>query len=582
MRTHFSAAGLMALVLAGSAMAQPAVMDRVPAGAALVVVTRDMQALSQRAKPLAALLGAQGNIPGDDLTKMGEKLLAQPGVKKDGSLVLMMPTAPAPAENVDGEEAGDEAAPPTVLSLVPVTDYKAFIEGLGGKAEGICEVEINGQPVCIRDLGEGFALMGGPREAVEGYKGVTGQMAAHKARLGVAGRRIADSADMLMIADAQAFKEQIESGGANLGMGGGMGGIGAIAGGMDDPMSAIMNLRKAIARDGKTAVMGMSGTEAGYAVDLAGIFNEGSESAKIFAKNGDSTALMAKLPAQSFYLAGAFDMSAPGVRSLVGDSAAKAGGDEAAPTAFSALADSMGKADGVAMVVGANKAGPMAGIFINTVAYLSTKDSASMLTAVREAGEKMKDTTLGGSKIKTDYKKDVAEAQGVKFDAWATTVKFDPNDPNSFMAGMLNQTLFGQSGGFGQMAAAMDGGLVLTMSQNTPLMSSAIEAAKSGKGLAQDEGLAAVRKHLPPNRSMEMYLGTQAIMDAALPMLEDYLGEEIAVPKNVPPVGMAGSMEDGSMSVRLFVPMGVIRAAESMMKAMKAAEEGLEPIDDGA
>ncbi len=580
MRTCFSAAGLMALVLAGSAVAQPAVFDRVPAGSALIVVTKDMQAAAERAKPLAALMGAQGELPGQELTAMADKLLLQPGVKKDGSLVLIMPTAPKQVEHVEGEEVDEEGAPPVVLILVPVTDYKAFVTGLGGKGEGVTEVEIEGQPVCIRDLGDGVALMGGPREAIEGYKGVTGQMAAHKARLGPAGRRIADSSDMVIVADAQAFKEQIESGKTGMGLGGGMGGIGAMAGGMDGPGEAIANLRKAIARDGQTAIMGMGGGEAGYTLDVAGVFKEGTESAKMFAKNGDSAALMSKLPAQSFYLAGAFDMSAEGVRSLM--SGAGGGGDEeSVPSAFDALTSAMGKADGVAVVVGANKAGPMAGIFINTVAYISTKDSKGMLEAFRANGEKMKDTSLGGTKVKTDYKKDVAEASGVKFDAWSTTITPDPNDPNAFMAGMMMQTLFGQSRGFGQMAAAMEGGLVMTMSQNTPLMSSAIEAVKTGKGLGQDAGLAAVRAHLPPNRSMEMYLGTQAIMDAALPMAEDYLGEEIAVPKNVPPVAMAGSMEEGSMSIRLFVPMGVIRAAESIMKAMKAAEDGLEPMDGG-
>ena len=126
----------------------------------------------------------------------------------------------------------------------------------------------------------------------------------------------------------------------------------------------------------------------------------------------------------------------------------------------------------------------------------------------------------------------------------------------------------------GGMVANTGNGVVMTMSQNTPLFTKAVEAAKSGKGLSEDEGIKGVQAHLPANRVFEMYLGTKSIMDtinSAMAMFGG--GAEIKVPAKISPVGMAASMEAGGVDIRLFVPIDVIKSVAEAVEAAKAGGE---------
>jgi hypothetical protein len=548
----------------------PAVLDRVPAEAALVVVTRNMRAAQEHAAPLVKLMEGR-DAPLREPKESLDRFLAAPGVKADGSLAIVMPKAP-PAPDPDAmEDAGEE---PAFVILVQVSDYAAFVSNLGGdpKAE-MANVRWDDMAGFVRQL-DGFAVLGKDEQTVRGYSS-QGQMRAHLSRLSQAGVRVVDRADVVMIVDAQAFRERIQQ--APINRAGMAGGLPVNVAGLTGPLGS---MRDALARDGAISVIGWTGGESGQALDFVAVFRQGSEMANLCTGGEDSGSLMARLPRIPFYFAGAADLRSPLIRRIIdAEGVPGEAGDNEVPSAFDALGTNMKNADGVAMVVGANKAGFMAGIFVNTVSYIASKDSRAMLGALRESVAGMKDTTVGTTKVKIDYKQDVAEAHGVKFDAWTTTLTFDPNDPNSFMAGMTMQTLFGQGKGFGQMAAAVDGGLVMTMSQNTPLMSNAIASATGGPGLGTDESLAAIRPHLPGKHGLEVYLGSDAILNAVKTTMEDYLGEEIAVPANVPPLGLTAGTEDGVVSMRLFVPARVFEAIASIIKAMEAAEEAPEPLD---
>lgn len=569
-----SALALLALVAGSTAsLAEPpAILDRIPGEAPLVVVTRDLAAAAEKSKPLASLLAGQAELPGGDFAKHMEKFLAIPGVNRSGSVAVVLLHAP-------DAEAADMGEAPDALALVPVSDYAAFVRALGGKGEeAVTTLQFDGQDAFVRKLDDTTAVIGAVRESVEGFKAVTGQMKVFQGRMGAAGWKVADKADTIVIADAQAFKEQIEK---PDGFGGQMRVPGMAlpgGGGMGPVMEKV---RESLARDGKTAMIGFTGNEAGLAFDFVALFREGTEAAKVFATNGDSSALLSRLPNQPYYLAGAADLSAPGVRELISEArAARQGGDEGPPSGFDAIGRNLESAEGFAMVVGANKAGPMAGVFINTAAFIATKDAKGMLEALRANADAAKETKVGGATIKINYSRDVAEASGVKFDASSTTIDPDPNDPNAFMAGMMMQTLFGNPRGFSQMAAATERGLVMTLSQNTPLMSSAIQAAQTGQGLGEEESIKAIRSQLPAQRSMEFYLGSATILDAVKTGVEEFLGEEINVPANVPPVAMAGGMEGGAVSLRLFVPNAVISAVEQLKAQFNTVNDDLEPMDD--
>ena len=172
-------------------------------------------------------------------------------------------------------------------------------------------------------------------------------------------------------------------------------------------------------------------------------------------------------------------------------------------------------------------------------------------------------------KFDVDYKPEAVEVSDVKADTWSMKLNADANDPAAAQMNMVMPILFGQDG-LGGMTAAVEGGVISTLSKNTPLFTKSIEAAKTGKGLAEDEQIKEVQKHLPDNRTFEMYLGTKSILDTVNSLMAMFGGGvDWKVPDKISPVGMAASADGGGIDFRLFVPTDVIKtgaaiAAESM------------------
>jgi hypothetical protein len=125
------------------------------------------------------------------------------------------------------------------------------------------------------------------------------------------------------------------------------------------------------------------------------------------------------------------------------------------------------------------------------------------------------------------------------------------------------------------MIAPVESGVVMTMSKNTPLMTTAIEAAKSGKGLADDAQIKEVQSHLPSGRMFEMYLGTKSIMETINGFMGMFGGgAEIKVPAKVSPIGMAAGVEGGGVDFRIFVPTDVIETVAAAIKEAQQMDEG--------
>jgi hypothetical protein len=152
-------------------------------------------------------------------------------------------------------------------------------------------------------------------------------------------------------------------------------------------------------------------------------------------------------------------------------------------------------------------------------------------------------------------------------------MEFDPNDPMAAQAQMMTSMIFGQ--GMNGMNATVDSGLISVYSQNTPLMNSAIEAAKSGKNaLGDDALLKEARSHLPEDRTMEFYIGVKPLMDAAIGAMAMFGGgPEITVPAQLSPIAAGGTANNGGVTFRMFVPSDVIKGIAEVTKQMNAGEE---------
>ena len=144
----FAPAALVVAVLIGAAAPQARaqkVTDLVPSDALLVIKIRNVQEVSNKIAALAQQFGIAGFNPAaaDPLGALEQMTGMSAGVNKAGDaaiVILNIPegvakkvavVAPAGAEVVEGEQQDDDADEPPILILIPVSDYKAFVQGFG-------------------------------------------------------------------------------------------------------------------------------------------------------------------------------------------------------------------------------------------------------------------------------------------------------------------------------------------------------------------------------------------------------------------------------------------------------------------
>jgi len=570
-----SAAFLLAAAGLNPALADvPAAMDRVPANAAMIITVRDMEQFRARAEDLAKVLNAPIDKNDEkNPVNMTKKLLAVEGLDKHGSLaVAVMP-------DKEGKVDFDQQEGPVVI-VVPVKDYAAFAKGLGAtEVTGISSIKVDEKPAFTKDLGGGFAAMSPHKDLLESFEGKAGNNATHKTTIGKAGQQIADTSDLMFVVSVAGIKPQLEEGISemkeNMKMAGAMAQQGAEQ--VQVMTTFIGNIADAFVRDGQVGIMGLGLGDKGVSLDFGAQYKEGSPSAKFLSSSGSASKFLAKVPNQPFLFAFAMDLSGPALKQAVkemADAGAKAGGKDTGMGigSFAALKKSIDKCDGAATIMGASAAGLM-GLFANTSTFISTSDPKGYLTASRDALKEMNGKEMNGLKAKVESKPEDVEIGGVKADTWSMT--FAPNDPNDPQAGqiqMMMGMMFGQ-GGLGGMTAPVEGGVVQTLSQNTPLFTKAVEAAKNGKGLADDEQVKEVQSQLPASRTFEVFLGTKSILDAVNAAMGMFGGgADFKVPAKVSHVGMGASTDGGGLDFRVFVPADVIKTVAGIAQSMKGGD----------
>lgn len=523
----------------------PPVLDRVPTGASVIVAIANVSETHGGIKRYADRFGVEDAAV---QLAMLEAMLSSDGMNAAGSAAFVM---------VD---------PETTYMLLPVSDFNALIAGLGGEAaDGFGQADVMGEMAFFRDLGGGFAAAGPDDGTLRGLPATSGTMDAHTKRLGKTGKAVAEQSDMVVIADVQALRPQIEEG-VN-GMRQQMEFM-AMMGGQDEQIGQAMGimdaLSAAITRDGRVALMGVDFAEEGMRLEFAAQFEEDSPSAAFFTAPGNSGSILARLPNVPYILAYAVDFSSPGLRKGLSEMINLAA--QADPEAIGLVGvnplqflDSM---DGSGMVLGHTPALLTGGLMANTVAYTKTTDPAGMVGAMKQAFANMDGKAADGVMYKTAYTDGAGEAAGTKYDAWSMTMSIDFNAPNAMEAQQMQQgmmLMFGPTGGPSGFLAATEGGLVQTMSRNSQLLAKAIESAKSGKGLGAEKGIASVAEHLPAGRSFEAYVGVQRVMESVGSMMAMMGGFPMPrVEGELPPIGIAATTHDAGLRATVYLPNKVM------------------------
>lgn len=566
-RTAMLSAGLL-FALAGTARADvPAAMDRVPANAGMVIAVRNMEQTKDRMEGLGKRLNAPMDEGGDENPlNMARKLLGTAGLNKSGSMaVALMPDAKGQLD-LEGEEGKENA-----LIIVPVSDYAAFAKGMGAtETTGIASVTVEEKPAFLKDIGGGFAVMGPSKEHVEGFAGKGGNAAAHTKNLGRTGMQIADKSDVIFVISVSALKDKIDEAVASMKEEGKD--MAEMAGPQAEQVQAMMGMAQgvmeAFARDGQVGIMGLGLGEAGVSLDFGAQFKEGSATAKALASPGKAGTYLARIPSKPFLAAFAMDLTNPTIKGFMKDMQKM---NEKNPMGFG-VGDikNIDSTNGMAMVMGASKGGVGGGLFANTSTFVSTSDPAAYVKSVADTMKGLAGKEIEGIKFAGEYKAGDAEVSGIKVDTWTMSMEPTDDNPEAGMIPMMQQMMFGPEG-MGGMIAPVEGGVVMTMSKNTPLLTDAIAAGKGGTGLADDPAIKAVQEHLPSGRMFEMYLGTKPIMDTINGFMGMFGGgTQLKVPDKVSPVGIAAGVDGGGVDVRLFVPTDVI---DTIAAAVKEAQE---------
>lgn len=550
---------------AASALAAPPSLDYVPRGATMVAAVDNVGALGGNLTDLLAMLGldeAAQNV------SMGMMMMGGMGVDPEGSMAIVIMT-----DDLESLQAGDGA----MAVIGEMTDYEAFVGNFGGDPDAdIAEFDMQGQTAFARRLSNGFVAFGPHRATVESISARGGGARALGEWSGEVGTEIADDANLVLMADIQAFKPLLEENmdefydGLEQGaqMGGDQGALGA---------EIVRTVVETFLSDARAGLIGLHLDDTGVAIDIAAQFDEDSELGGMFAERGDAGSLMAHLPTVPVLFAGAFDTSHPGVRAIVGNIMALR--QEMMPDApASGALEMFRNADGGAFVIGNSAALLSGGLFSNSAFYMASSNPERFMAANAEGILATNGVEQQGVTMRSQYNEDALEVAGASVDSWSVRMQLDPNNPMAQQAQMAMMGIFGPGGGPQGYIAPVDGGVVGTLSQNRRLMETSINAARAGNGLGESDEIADAASNLRGGNIAELYIGIGNILNTATSVM-GMMGQDldIDVPRDLGSVPVSVGAIDGGVRIRTFVPTDVIVTTSEIAKYVQQLQGGMAP-----
>ncbi len=570
---------LMMMVCSGSACvsmvfaAPPPALDRVPADAPVTIVISNLQEFLNETKSFGRSI-----LPPDQVLQMNmglalaQTFLDMPGMNANGSAVAVIHT-----------NDQDAFFGPPIVVVLPVTDFKQVREALGATGTGtVLEADINNNPVYMRDLGGGFMAVGPFAELVQEFSGTAGNLGTHTSMLGRNGERVLADSDFTVIVNLEQMAPQIREGAEQMRQQMDM--VMMMAGDQAAQMRPMLDMMNgamtALANDGKAFAFGAQMDTSGLTFHTGLNFKDGSGGAAFFSNAGSTGTMLDKVPGTNFLFAYALDAGNASLQKLFSDMAKISqampgmGGMDFA----SMVASSKGMAGAVGTV-------PMmgAGLFSNTITLTQSNDAKSVLANMKKLMTDMDGQSIEGMKYAITWEDKASSVAGVDISRYGVAMQPDGTGDGAFgPAAMVLPMLFGPSGGPNGFMAVVDGMIIQTMSQNTPLMEKAIESARTGGGIGSNAALRAVTAKLPENRVLEVYIGIDQIMNTAGPMAATFgvLPAFEPMPA-MAPIGMGMSMGNNGMQTSIHMPLDVIKGVMKIANDMQNTGFDEEPAAGG-
>lgn len=525
-------------------------MDRIPSDAAVTIGIKDMGKLKAGIESMAKALGVPAEAMGGMLQI--DAVFNMQGLDTSGSAAIGI-------MSVDSEE-------PDAIAIVPVRDYANFIKGLGGTGSGLEELKLDEKPVFVKNIEGGFAAFSPNKDIVEKFAGKPGNAKAHADMMGAAGKSIAESRDVVIVANISRMGDKIKE--SLQGLKDGMGMAMMMAGGGGD-LGFLDSFTEAFVRDASAGIIGANIGEEGLTLDFAAQFKEGTEYAGYFNSKGKANQLLAALPNQQILFAVAMDTSGPGMKTMI-KQMEKLGkmmqpqDDGAAPGMFPQ--DWAQQADGMAFQVG-NSPAPVGGLLLNTVAYIKSSNPQAFQKGMKDGLTAVNSKTIQGITYTTSYQENVKAGERTA-DVWSMKMAADPEDPEAQMMNQMNFMLFGPNG-LGGYSFKTDDGLILTYAKNADLLGQSVAAGKGGDNMTADADIKAIAAKLPSDRTMEGYIGVKSLLDTLLGVLGPMgMAPNIEVPESIPPVGMGATTDGGGLRMTVVIPTKVMTSIKAMADAM--------------
>lgn len=571
---------MLVLTSAGSAQSLPKAINYVPNNAPVVFAIPSIENFDNNVRTFIGRFGALAEQM--DLGPLDMMMDAQ-GVDTSGALIAAMTELPS------GNESEEEKTQ-NFFVLVPVSDYETFAKGVGASASGIGEFEIEeGNPAYMKSLGSGYALLAPSEEIVTNFNASKDSAKFFTTLIGTSGMSVADTSDAFIIANLEMMRPLLEKGVEN--MGDQMGAQMAMVPNADQIAGMYTMIASAIARDGKSSVIGFDANDAGLLTRATVGFTPGSQSAKYMTAGSNASSLISHLPDMPYIFAFANDVSAPGISKMwsdYGTMAEQLAGDmdrAQAVEPYKPIMDAMKASDGSAFILGTNPI-VTAGMFVNSVAFLKTSDPNGFRKAFGGAVSQLDTIDTDGVSLQSAFAQGAKDVNGTLVDTWKIQPKFDTNSEFGAQAPMMMMGLFGPAGGPSGLIGSAKTGVVMTMSNNSRLMQQGLDAANTGGSFGSDDLTRKVGSVLPSNRFFEGYFSirdTWEMAEAAAGMMGG-LPFDFEMPENTPPIGFGVGAGDDTMAMGLFIPnqlFDLIMSAQQQMGMGGGFGDDMEEDDGG-
>ncbi|CAN5615494.1 hypothetical protein BH09PLA1_BH09PLA1_31150 [soil metagenome] len=567
--TQRALAGLLAVLFLTSAV-RAQVLQQVPDDALLVIKAKDLAATSAKIGKLMKDLGLEKMKPGLDnpLAFMQKELGMVNGVNTAGEMAFVYRD---PAKT-------NEKPDKSIMILIPVSDYAAFVGNFkDAKVEGdVTEVTMpkGGDPGYLAQWGSYAALS--PSKLVPGMKA-----SAPLKITGDATNKELGSKDIVFFANFKSLRENLtphlqdvrekamEEMEANLGN--------------DEKVAKFRPLIKAAAGQFFAAVesflrdtdattisvdFGADGVNFGVMADfIPNSYLGGSFAA---CKNTNEP-LMTGLPSGKYLFYGGYINNADVTVKLVNDllgpvvkAMEEMGAEKPAHDYVDALVSHL-KANKSATfgVVAPN--GQLGQEAIFQLLSVSQGDAAalkaSQIKMMKAQEEAMKSLGMPADSYSCNVAAAAKTMDGVVFDSINTVMNANSKDPMAMQQQQIMAMLYGPGGMSMLEGEISKDTLLMGMGVSDAVLQSAITSAKAGDApMAVSAPVKSVSSHLPANRTAEIYIPLDQIVNTGLTYAKQFGAPlNVTLQPDLPPLGIATSTDGSALRIDGYIPTVLVQ-----------------------